>query len=185
MVVPFTVVYTIYANGTVDVDATFKAGDDFYLPRIGLRASLNPVLEQVEWYGRGPFENYRDRKNAAYVGLYRNTVTGMEEAYVRAQSMGNRDDVRWLELRSSDGQGVRITSKDRLSFSALHFTDADLWSLPYGHDRDNVRRAEVILSLDLIQRGLGNASCGPGPRPHYEIERNKDYSYSFRIERAR
>lgn len=185
MVVPFTVVYTIYANGTVDVDATFKAGDDFYLPRIGLRASLNPVLEQVEWYGRGPFENYRDRKNAAYVGLYRNTVTGMEEAYVRAQSMGNRDDVRWLELRSSDGQGIRITSKDRLSFSALHFTDADLWSLPYGHDRDNVRRAEVILSLDLIQRGLGNASCGPGPRPHYEIERNKDYSYSFRIERAR
>ena len=50
---------------------------------------------------------------------------------------------------------------------------------------DNIRRAEVILSLDCIQRGIGNGSCGPGPRPHYEVEKNKDYSYSFRIENAK
>lgn len=101
VVLPFDVTYTVYANGTVDVDATFKAGNDFNLPRLGLQVALNPTLEQVEWYGRGPIENYWDRKNAAYVGLYKNTVTGMEEAYVRAQSMGNRDDVRWLTLKAS------------------------------------------------------------------------------------
>ncbi|MCD7850843.1 MAG: DUF4981 domain-containing protein [Parabacteroides sp.] len=182
---PFDVTYTIYADGTVDVDASFKTGNDFNLPRLGLQIALNPRLEQVEWYGRGPIENYWDRKNAAYVGLYKNTVTGMEEAYVRAQSMGNRDDVRWLTLTAADGQGVKITSKDHLNFSALHFTDPDLWGLIYGHDRDNIRRAEVILSLDCIQRGIGNGSCGPGPRPHYEIEKNKDYTYSFRIENAK
>ena len=185
MVLPFDITYTVYANGTVDVDATFKAGDDFNLPRLGLQIALNPTLEKVEWYGRGPIENYWDRKNAAYVGLYKNTVTGMEEAYVRAQSMGNRDDVRWLTLKSLDNQGIRITSKDHLNFSALHFTDSELWGLTYGHDLDNIRRAEVILSLDCIQRGIGNGSCGPGPRPHYEIEKNKDYSYSFRIENAK
>ena len=185
VVLPFDVTYTVYANGTVDVDATFKAGNDFNLPRLGLQVALNPTLEQVEWYGRGPIENYWDRKNAAYVGLYKNTVTGMEEAYVRAQSMGTRDDVRWLTLKSLDNQGIRITSKDHLNFSALHFTDPELWELTYGHDLDNIRRAEVILNLDCIQRGIGNGSCGPGPRPHYEIEKNKNYSYSFRIENAK
>ena len=109
----------------------------------------------------------------------------MEEAYVRAQSMGNRDDVRWLTLKSLDNQGIRITSKDHLNFSALHFTDPELWELTYGHDLDNIRRAEVILNPDCIQRGIGNGSCGPGPRPHYEIEKNKNYSYSFRIENAK
>lgn len=163
VVLPFDVTYTVYANGTVDVDATFKAGNDFNLPRLGLQVALNPILEQVEWYGRGPIENYWDRKNAAYVGLYKNTVTGMEEAYVRAQSMGNRDDVRWLTLKSLDNQGIRITSKDHLNFSALHFTDPELWELTYGHDLDNIRRAEVILNLDCIQRGIGNGSCGPRP----------------------
>ena len=96
--------------------------------------------------------------------------------------MGNRDDVRWLTLTDKENRGIKLTSKDHLNFSALHFTDPELWGLTYGHDRDNIRRAEVILSLDCIQRGLGNASCGPGPRPHYEIEKNKDYGYSFRIE---
>ena len=181
---PYKVVYTVYANGTVDVAASFPTGKEFRLPRIGLQIALNPTLEQVEWYGRGPFENYWDRKNAAYVGLFKNTVTGMEEAYVRAQSMGNRDDVRWLTLTNENNQGIRITSKDQLNFSALHFTDSQFWDVVYSHDRDNVRRAEVILNLDCIQRGLGNASCGPGQRPHYEIEKGKEYTYSFRIEKS-
>lgn len=179
---PYAVTYTIYANGTVDVDASFSTDNKFNLPRLGLQIALNPVLEQVAWYGRGPIENYWDRKNAAYVGIYKNTVTGMEECYVRSQTMGNRDDVRWLTLTSNANRGIKITSKDKLNFSALHFTDQDLWQVQYGHDLDNIRRAEVILNLDCIQRGLGNASCGPGPRPHYEIEKNKEYTYSFRVE---
>lgn len=125
---------------------------------------MNPTLEQVEWYGRGPIENYWDRKNAAYVGLYKNTVTGMEEAYVRAQSMGNRDDVRWLRKKPHDNQGTN-TSKDHLNFSALHSSDPELWELTYGHDLDNIRRAEVILNLDCIQRGIGNGSCRPRAAP--------------------
>lgn len=178
---PYTVTYTIYANGTVDVDASFPTGEKFNLPRLGLQVFLNPTLDAVEWYGRGPIENYWDRKNAAYVGVYGNTVNGMEEAYVRSQTMGNRDDVRWVKL-ANQGNGIKITSKDKLNFSALHFTDQDLWNVQYGHDIDNVRRAEVVLNLDCIQRGLGNASCGPGPRPHYEIAKDKTYNYSFRIE---
>lgn len=181
-VIPYQVVYTLYASGVVDMDAVFKAGGDFRLPRIALQASLNPSLEMVEWYGRGPQENYWDRKNAAYFGIYKNTVTGMEEAYVRSQSMGNREDIRWVAFTDKANSGIKIISKDHLNFTALHFTDADLWTTIYGHDLDKVRRAEVVLNLDCIQNGLGNGSCGPRQRPHYLIENNKDYNYSFRIE---
>ena len=185
VVVPFDVTYTIYANGIVEVESSFKTDDKFNLPRLGLQVALNPQLEQLEWYGRGPIENHWDRKAAAYFGCYKNSVTGMEEAYVRAQTMGNREEVRWLSLTNDANQGIKITSKDRLNFSALHFTDQDLWNVTYGHDRDNVRRAEVILNLDCIQRGLGNKSCGPGPLPQYEIKNNETYTYSFRIEGIR
>lgn len=181
---PYNVIYNILANGKIEISTSFKTGEKFNLPRLGLQIALNPSLEQVEWYGRGPIENYWDRKNAAYVGLYKNTVTGMEEAYVRSQTMGNRDDVRWLTL-SNGKQGIKISSIDKLNFSALHFTEPQLWDVQYGHDLNSIRRAEVILNLDCIQRGLGNASCGPGPRPHYEIEKNKEYTYSFLVEPVR
>ncbi|MBQ7823345.1 MAG: RICIN domain-containing protein [Bacteroidaceae bacterium] len=181
---PYDIVYTIYANGTIDVEASFVTGEKFNLPRLGLTVMLNPSLEFLEWYGRGPIENCIDRKNAAYVGLYRNTVTGMEEAYVRSQTMGNRSDVRWLALFSPNNQGIKIVSKDQLDFSALHYTDQLLWDTKYGHDLDNVRLPQIVLNLDCVQRGIGNASCGPGPRPKYEIEKNKTYKYSFRIEQC-
>lgn len=182
---PYQVIYTIYGNGTVDVAASFPTAERFNLPRLGLQMQLNPNLEQLEWYGRGPIENYWDRKNAAGLGIYRNTVTGMAENYIRPQTMGNRDDVRWLILSGENVPGLKITSLNKLNFSALHYTDADLWNTKYKHDLDKVRRAEIVLNLDCVQRGLGNASCGPGPRPEYEIKKGEVYQYAFRIEPVR
>lgn len=165
--------------------ADFTTESNFDLPRLGLQMFLNPSLEQVEWYGRGPMENYRDRKNAAYMGRYKTTVTDMAEHYARAQTMGGRTDTHWLALTDGQGKGLRITATDTLDFSAQHYTDKDLWQVKYGHDLSDIRRAEVVLNLDCIQRGLGNASCGPGPRPHYEIRKDTVYSYSFRMEPLR
>lgn len=182
---PYTVGYTVHADGTVDVTAEFPTAADFNLPRLGLTAALSPALGQVAWYGRGPIENYVDRHNAAYFGVYECSVDEMEESYVRPQTMGGRSDVRWLTLRSDDGAGLRITALGYLEFSALHYTDADLWATKYAHDLDNVRRSEVILNLDCVQRGLGNASCGPQPRPQYELRRDSAYSLGFRIEPLR
>ena len=180
--VPHTVEYTIYGNGIIDIDASFTPSEHSNLPRLALQTLLNPEFENIEWYGRGPMENYQDRKNAANVGLYKSTVNDMREHYVRAQSMGGRTDVRWLTLTDNNGAGIRITPVGTIDFTALHYTDPDLWNVKYGHDIDNIRRAEVVLNLDCVQRGLGNASCGPGPRPKYNIDGGKTYSYSFRIE---
>lgn len=179
--VPYTLVYHLYSNGVVDIDASFKTNDNFNLPRLSLQAFFNPTLETIEWYGRGPMENYQDRKNAAYIGKYKSTVTDMQEYYVRAQTMGERCDTRWLTLTDDKGEGIKITSADTFDFSALHYTDKDLQDVKFGHYLPDIRRAEVVLNLDCIQRGLGNGSCGPGPRPKYEIQKNTVYQYAFRI----
>lgn len=183
--VPHTITYTIHGNGAIDVEASFKTGANFNLPRLALQTSLNPALNKITWFGRGPMENYQDRKNAAYVGLYSTTVEDMREHYARAQSMGERCDARWLMLTDSSGKGVRIVSVGTIDFSAQHYTDRDLWQVKYNHDLENIRCAEVILNLDCVQRGLGNASCGPGPRPKYEIKKDSVYQYAFRIEGVR
>ncbi|MBO4942121.1 MAG: DUF4981 domain-containing protein [Muribaculaceae bacterium] len=179
--IPYEVVYTIYGNGDIDVKADFHTSDNFHLPRLALQQSLNPTLENIAWYGRGPIENWVDRKNAANVGEYESTIDNMREYYVRSQSMGGRTDTRWLKLTDKYGKGLKITPVGTIDFSATHYTDPELWKVKYGHDLDNIRREEVVLNLDCIQRGIGNGSCGPGPRPKYEIKRNSDYTYSFRI----
>lgn len=181
-VVPHEIVYTLHAaTGSVDIKADFHTDKNFNLPRLGLQILLNPALENVEWYGRGPMENYQDRNTAAFVGRYATTVSDMREYYVRAQTMGGRTDTRWLQLTDESGVGVKITADGTFDFSAQHYTDRDLWRVTYGHDLDKVRRPEVVLNLDCIQRGLGNASCGPQPLPKYEIKRDTCYSYHFRI----
>ena len=179
--VPYSMKYTLHRDGRVDVEASFRTGSNFNLPRLSLQAFLNPALENIAWYGRGPMENYPDRKNAADVGCYQSTVTGMEERYVRAQTMGGRCDTRWLALTDGQGEGLKIMAEGTFGFSALHYTDKDLQDVKFGHDLSDIRRAEVVLNLDCIQRGLGNGSCGPGPRPEYEIKKNAVYRYAFRM----
>ena len=180
-VVPYTVIYEVHPEGYVDVDARFTAGQDFRMPRIGLQLLLDPAFEQVSWYGRGPMENYQDRKDAAFLGVYRNTVTGMEEPYVRAQTMGERTDTRWVEFSTEDGRTVSFIAGDTFDFSAQHFTDLDLYRVKYGHDLNLVRRSEVVLNLDCEMSGLGNGSCGPGPLEKYLIQPGQTYGFKFRI----
>lgn len=84
---------------------------------------------------------------------------------------GGRTDTRWLTLTDAQGKGLKITAATTVDFSVQHYTVKDLWQVRYGHDLPDIRRAEVVLNLDCVQRGLGNASCGPGPRPQYEIKR--------------
>jgi beta-galactosidase len=181
--VAYKVVYSIYADGIVDVDASFTTDNDCDIPRLGLVASVTPGYENVKWYGRGPHENYSDRECSAYFGIYEDTVDGMVENYLRSQTMGNRGDVRWLTLTDDCGQGMKITAGGDLAFSALHARDRDLtYDIKHTHELYKIQLVQTILTLDCIQNGLGNASCGPGPLPEYLIKNDSEYRYSFRLE---
>ena len=180
--VPVKTSYEITSGGDIVVKSTFgnEANQDF--SRLGLIAALEPRLGNVQWFGRGPHENYPDRKTSAFMGVWDGTVNGMTEEYEKPQSMGERCDVEWVTFTDSKGEGIRIqTIGGNLSFSALHYMDEELWQTKYFHELNKIRRPEIILHLDAAMRGLGNASCGPGPLPQYELQ-EKSYSYELLIQ---
>lgn len=180
--VPYKVTYTVYPDGTMDVAASYTTPAEGSLRRLGLRSMLDPSLEQIEWYGRGPVENYPDRRSAAFVGRYKSTVDGMTEGYVRPQSMGTRTDARWLTLADADGNGLKITAIDgNLDFTVLHYTDEGLWAQKYVQDLPKARIPAVVLNTDCVSRGLGSASCGPGPLEEFKIPASTTFSHTLRI----
>ena len=182
--VPYEVMYIVYANGIIDVKAHFiKPENAEVVRRLGLQLVLAPELEEVCYFGHGPHENMPDRIQSAYVGLYYTTVTNMEaEHYMRPQSMGNREDLRWISFDDGKNCGVKITSLDRMGCSALHFHDRDLRSAKHDFELNDLRKKEIYVNLDCVQQGCGNASCGPLPLPKYMIPEKTPVAYSFRIE---
>jgi beta-galactosidase len=154
------------------------------LPRVGVTLALPPGFEDVAWFGRGPWENYSDRRASAEVGLYRSTATGLYFPYAMPQENGNHTDTRWVEIRSpgETNRGLRFSGEPTINFSASHFTADDLFRAL--HPTDLVARAETILNLDFAQRGLGTATCGPDTLPVYQI-RGREHRFAYRISVAR
>lgn len=134
------------------------------LPRIGLVFDLDH-LEDVKWYGRGPFESYSDRVLGT-IGIYKRKVPFFGEEYSRTQSTGNRNDVRWIEL-SRKQQGFRVDASAPISFTVSPYEELAIHEAV--HPVNLPKKKRTLLSLDVAQRGIGNASCGPDVLPQYEI----------------
>jgi beta-galactosidase len=161
--------YTVYGNGTVDVNTIFTPNEATWsLPKLGFIFNLNSGFENVEYFGAGPFENYVDRKRAADIGRYVTTVDNMFVPYVRTQDCGNRTDVRWFTITNHSGNGIMVSAPNLMNFSALHFTPVDLDQA--NHPYELTRRDETILTVDLAGCGLGNGSCGPPPMDRYLLK---------------
>jgi beta-galactosidase len=142
------------------------------LPRLGLSLRLDASLENVVWYGRGPAENYIDRRSGSFFGEYRSTVDGMYEPYVRPQDCSYRADVRWVSFTDDSGEGVRFEATEPMFVQALHYSLDDLQFARHRNGERRAfhpltRRADVRLNLDIRQLGLGGASCGPKPMDKY------------------
>jgi beta-galactosidase len=140
-------------------------------------------LENVEWFGRGPQENYIDRKTAAFVGQYKSTVSEQAQQYSSLQEMGYKTDLRWLELTTNEGIGLRFESDSLFCFSALHYTEEDLTSKYRGekHLCDLYENDFTELHIDLSQMGVaGDNSWGAQPHSQYII-RPQEYEYTYRI----
>jgi len=172
--------YTFLPTGEIVVDNEFRCDKTLpELPRIGVTLALRPGFESLAWFGRGPHENYTDRKRGAAAGLYRGTVTGQYVPYIVPQEHGNKTDVRWMSLANARGAAIRFAASGRLlEASASHYTAADLYAAT--HTIDLTPREEVIVNLDYAQRGLGTASCGPDTLEQYLLPAG-DYRFGYRI----
>jgi beta-galactosidase len=172
--------YEVFASGVLQVTHKIQVAADICdLPRVGMSLVLALEYDTLEWFGRGPWENYSDRKASAMVGLYQSTVADQYVPYILPQSHGNKCDVRWLTLKNSAGHGLKVEGAPTLNFSASHFTENDLFEAL--HTNDLVPRQEVILNLDYQQRGLGTASCGPDVLPQYQLT-SSEYLLSYRMQ---
>ncbi len=155
-------------DGVLEIEDSFDVDaelDD--LPRLGVTLAVPAGFEQVSWFGRGPHESYCDRWVGAPVGRWEGTVDEQYVPYVRPQEHGNKTEVRWLACRRDDGAGVLASAVSPLEAKVSHFSDATLTAAR--HTVDLVRDDAVHLSLDVRQRGLGGASCGPDTLSAYRI----------------
>ena len=176
-------------DGFVDVKATYSfEGNLPELPRLGLMMKLPRVAyDQVKWYGRGPWENYPDRKQSCPIGWYESSVEDQFTHYPRPQDNGNHEDCSYIELTNKNGKNalqVIAVGDTPLSFSALPYSVADLYAARHDFElkqSGNPNLRYTYLSLDCAVLGLGNSSCGPGVLKKYAIDKTRSYTLHFKM----
>jgi beta-galactosidase len=158
-------------------------------PRFGMNFFLPGAYSNVTWYGRGPHENYWDRKRSAFVGLYKKTVDALYYPYISPQENGNRTDTRWLTLTRDEGTGIRIVGTPLLSWSALYYTPEDLTQEVRGsmhaYELEDRKKSFISVQIDLQQRGVGgDDSWWAKPHPEYRLEKS-EYEYEYLLQPIR
>ena len=180
----FITTCTFMADGALKIEVEWERKGEFVpeLPRLGMRIILPEDYKNFKYYGRGPWENYSDRKESSFIGLYEQSTDEQLFPYVRPQESGNKCDVRWLELTNSEGEGLRVEGLQPLSVSAMPYRSEDLdpgLTKKQMHYSDIEPRREVVLHIDLAQRGLGgDDSWGAQPHDAYRLTADK-YSYGY------
>ena len=178
--------YTFMADGALKVEVEWQRGEEKLpeLPRFGMRMIMGEEYKNFTYYGRGPWENYSDRKESSFIDRYEQSTDEQLYPYVRPQESGNKCDVRWLELTNDYGFGLRIEGLQPLSVSAMPYRTEDLdpgATKNQMHYSDIVPRKEVVLHIDLAQRGLGgDDSWGAVPHEQYRLEADS-YKYGYII----
>ncbi|HEX2912151.1 MAG TPA: glycoside hydrolase family 2 TIM barrel-domain containing protein [Chloroflexia bacterium] len=168
--------YSLLEDGTLAVTSRVHLAPDFAdLPRVGLNLQLSAELENLSWYGAGPWENYSDRKASSMIDLYRSTVTEQYVPYIMPQENGHKTEVRWLSLSGAAGHGLMVTAEGLFEFNALHYTDEDLTAAL--HTPELKARPAVILNLDHGMRGLGTGLV-VDTLPEYQLN-SAEYAFTF------
>ena len=172
---------TISGDGKIqfEIDLQIPEGAP-NVPRIGLQFEMNKKLNGVEWYGRGPHENYQDRKTSSAVGIYTSTVDDWITPYVRPQENGNRCDIRWITFGNNEHTiEISADSDQLLSASAWPYTQETLEST--NHDFNLIEHNAMVVNIDHKQMGVGgDNSWGLPVMEKYQIKAGS-YRYSFTL----
>ena len=184
------VTYTVINDRTIRVDMDYQptATDRPVMPKFGMRMRLPKEFTQIKYYGRGPWENYPDRKGSAFLGIYEMPLSEYETEYIHPQDNGNRCDIRWFEISSEKSEYsenseysdyvLRIEGAQPLCIRAWDYGEEDLEGVR--HPNDINRGRFVNLNIDLNIHGVGGADTwGKRTLPQYTIDGNQPHHYSF------
>ena len=186
-----TLTYTLTADGEVIVRQQLKAAKDVEVApmfRYGMQLQMPRQFDAIQYYGRGPVENYIDRNSSEFLGIYNNKVSAEYYPYVRPQESGNHTDVRWFRVLDAKGRGLEFFSDAPMEASALNYLVEDLDDGPdkdnkvWGHHSgDLVERPLTQVHIQQRQMGLGCVnSWGAWPREEYLLP-YQDYDFTFVI----
>lgn len=154
-------IYTIYRDGSIEMQSAIGANrSKVILPRIGYSMVLPSELNQYDYYGRGPVNNYNDRKTSQFIGWYHSPVAEQGIMLPKPQAQGNREEVRWCAVTNSSEQGVVFISDSTMSASALPWSQQELTLA--AHPYQLPKSSGTHVHLDAKVTGLGGASCGQG-----------------------
>ncbi|KOS07519.1 beta-galactosidase [Flavobacterium akiainvivens] len=184
--VPYTVTYLIQNNGDIAITASIdKTGKELpELPRFGMRVTLPGAYGDLEYYGRGPWENYSDRNHSSFMGIYKDKVANQFTwTYIRPQENGNKTDARWIKL-SNGSSKLTVSGAQPLSFSALNVSTESLdpgLKKNQRHTNDVHPEDRVYLMIDMAQRGVGgDNSWGALPHEPYRLTAPV-YTYTYTL----
>ena len=177
--------YVINNEGAIKVTQKMTADKNATVSpmfRFGMQMQMPKCFETVEYYGRGPVENYSDRNHSTDLGIYRQSVDEQFYSYIRPQETGTKTDIRWWKQLNAGGNGLKVVGDAPFSASALHYT---ICSLDDGEQKDQrhspeVQKADLTnLIIDKAQMGLGCVnSWGALPLPQYMLPYG-DYEFTF------
>ncbi len=173
--------YTFSGSGVIKVDYSLSVKVGLpNMPKVGMQCGISNDLSQIEYFGRGPFENYIDRKYGSDVGIYNQNIYDFMEPYVVPQENSNRTDVRWMYLHNpSSKNGLLIVADSLLSMSAWPYTEENISKAR--HTTDLKPAGFITLNIDLMQMGVGGNdswSDVAAPLEQYQVKA-KNYQYSF------
>jgi len=174
-----TVNYTVIDDHTIRVDVDYRptTANLPLMPKFGMRMRLPANYTQIKYYGRGPWENYPDRKGSAFLNVYEMPLSDYETDYIHPQDNGNRCDIRWFEIANASNI-LRIDGCQPLCIRAWDYGEEDLEGVR--HPNDIQRGRFVNLNIDLTVHGVGGADTwGKHTLPQYTIDANQPHHYSF------
>jgi len=174
------VLYTISGDGTVKVDNNVNSTEpDLVVARMGVRLLLDKQLDQFSYFGRGPMENYSDRKHAFDIGFYQSSVKDQQTPYEKPMECGNHEDVKWAAVKNATGKGLLIKSVDSpLQVSALPYSDEELEKTEYKIDLPVSNKTVLCVSHHTL--GVGSNGCGPRQLEGYRVYANSN-TFSYKI----
>jgi beta-galactosidase len=170
--------WNIADNGCVSVNIQVERNMEMpFLPRFGLRLFLPEYMDNVEYFGYGPYESYADKRRASYVGRFKSKADRMQEDYLKPQENGSHWGCHYVKLASDCGKGLLVTSDELFSFNASFYTQEELTQKKHNFELE--RCGNTVLCIDYVQSGIGSNSCGPELIEKYRFNAQRFHTTIF------
>lgn len=171
--------YAISSSGELTIDIDVDVNElSIWLPRFGFEFTMPNSMENIEYYGKGPHENYIDMCHHAKVGYYKTTVSDEYVPYIKPQEHGNHTNVKYLLVSDDNGLGLEFSSKVPFECNASHYTSEELTRAQHSFELEP--SGTTIVRIDYKVSGIGSNSCGPELIEKYRLK-EKDFQYSFKV----